>query len=233
MDIKAELTALADADYRRFSAKLLPPGTNLIGVRLPQMRALAKRIAAEDWRGWLAAAGDDTFEEVMLQGMVIGTAKADIDELLRYTAAFVPKIDNWSVCDSFCASLRFVRRQPEAVWEFLSPYLSSGREFDVRFAVVAMLDHFVDEAHVDGVIARLTALTHEGYYVRMAAAWTLSVCFVRFPEKVYPLLEAGVLDPVTHNLTIRKIRESLRVSREDKAAVARLKRPAPPVEKPF
>ena len=83
------------------------------------------------------------------------------------------------------------------------------------------------------MIARLTALTHEGYYVRMAAAWTLSVCFVRFPEKVYPLLEAGTLDPVTHNLTIRKIRESLRVSREAKEAVGRLKRPAPPVDKPF
>lgn len=233
MNVRAELEALADEDYRRFSAKLLPPGTALLGVRLPQLRALAKRIAAGDWRGYLAAAQDGTFEEVMLQGMVIGAAKADVDELLRYTAAFVPKIDNWSVCDSFCASLRFVRRQPEAVWDFLSPYLSSGREFDVRFGVVAMLDHFVDEGHIDGVIARLTALTHEGYYVRMAAAWTLSVCFVRFPEKVYPLLEAGTLDPVTHNLTIRKIRESLRVSREAKEAVGRLKRPAPPVDKPF
>ena len=233
MNVKVELAALADGDYRQFSAKLLPPGTNLLGVRLPQLRALAKRIAAEDWRGWLAAAGDDTFEEILLQGMVIGVAKADVDELLRYTAAFVPKIDNWSVCDSFCASLRYVRRHPEAVWDFLSPYLTSDREFDVRFAVVTMLDHFVDESHIDAVIARLTALTHEGYYVRMAAAWTLSVCFVRFPEKVYPLLEGGTLDPITHNLTIRKIRESLRVSREDKAKVGRLKRPAPLLEKPF
>lgn len=228
MNVKAELATLADEDYRRFSAKLLPPDTPLLGVRLPQLRRLARQIAAGDWRGYLAAGGFDTFEETLLHGMVIGAASAPAEELLRYTAAFLPHIDNWSVCDSFCASLRFVRRAPELVWDFLAPYFSSPQEFEVRFAVVMLLDHFLDDAHIDRVLIRIAALAHEGYYARMAAAWCLSIAFARFPDKVYPLLEAPTLDPVTHRLTLRKIRESRQIGAADKAAVARLRRaPAP------
>lgn len=45
------------------------------------------------------------FEERMLQGMVIGAVKGiSIEERLDWVAWFVPKINNWSVCDSFCAA---------------------------------------------------------------------------------------------------------------------------------
>ena len=49
------------------------PGTsNILGVRLPILRKLAKKIIRGDWRAYLASAQDQSFEEIMLQGMVIG-----------------------------------------------------------------------------------------------------------------------------------------------------------------
>jgi 3-methyladenine DNA glycosylase AlkD len=46
-------------------------------------------------------AQNEYYEEVMLQGMVVGYLKTDIEELLNYVTDFVPKINNWAVCDSF------------------------------------------------------------------------------------------------------------------------------------
>ena len=94
--IRGQLLACAEPTYRAFSAKLLPTvdAARILGVRLPTLRKMAKQIAREDWRAYLADAGEDSLEELMLQGMVIGCVKTDLDDILPYVAAFVPKIDN-------------------------------------------------------------------------------------------------------------------------------------------
>ena len=99
--IREQLFELAEENYQKFSSALLPNINNILGVRLPTLRKLAKVIAKDDWRRFISMADSDYFEEVMLQGMVIGYAKADIEEILQYATDFIPKIDNWSVCDSF------------------------------------------------------------------------------------------------------------------------------------
>src|SRR5690606_20421928 len=99
-NVRTQIVGLRDADYQRFASSHIPNINTLLGVRLPELRKLAKQIAKDDWESYLKTANDDYFEEVMLQGMVIGYVKADIEKVLTYVAAFVPKINNWSVCDS-------------------------------------------------------------------------------------------------------------------------------------
>ena len=84
---------------------------NLLGIRLPVLRKIAREIAAGDWRTYLAEAEDFYFEERMLQGLVIGCARCTPAEKLEYVARFVPKIDNWAVCDCFCWRLKAAERQ--------------------------------------------------------------------------------------------------------------------------
>ncbi len=103
MEMRQEIEQLAENDYKKFSASLLPGVDKVLGVRLPQLRKLAGRIAAGDWQRYLAAE-PDYFEEVMLQGMVIGTIKVTPEERLQYMTGFIPKINSWSVCDSFAAA---------------------------------------------------------------------------------------------------------------------------------
>lgn len=226
--IREQLLTLTDARYQAFSAGLIPNVTNILGVRLPELRKLAKSIAKEDWRAYLDTATDDSFEEIMLQGMVIGYASsrksADIAEILKYIAAFVPKIDNWSVCDSFCIGLKFTSRHRERVWAFLQPYLASGQEYEIRFAVVMILNYFTEAEDLQFVLPKLDGIRHEGYYVKMAVAWALSVCYVKHPETFMTYLAHHSLDEFTYNKTLQKIRESNRVSPETKAMIRSLRR---------
>ena len=100
MNVKSELEGLAEPEYQKFSASLLPGVENILGVRIPKLRVIAKRIAKENWKEFLEDAKDDSFEEILLQGLVIGYAKANPTESITALDAFLPKIDNWSVCDS-------------------------------------------------------------------------------------------------------------------------------------
>ena len=222
--IRQRLEALADPAYRAFQQTLLPGVDDLLGVRLPELRRLARSIAKDDWRGYLAAAPSDCFEERMLQGMVIGCAKADCAELLAYTAAFVPRIDNWSVCDSFCSSLKLPRQYPREVWDFLQPYLAAEQTYPLRFGVVMLLQYYLDDAHLERALSLLDAAWTGSHYTQMAVAWAVSLCFVRFPTRTMQYLtREQTLDPETYRRALQKIVESRAVEDDWKQQIRLLR----------
>lgn len=216
-EVRTRLEELAEPAYRDFSAKLTPGCTDMLGVRLPALRKLAASIAKEDWRAFLREASDESFEERMLQGMVIGAVRdVSLEERLKYVSWFVPKIDNWSVCDSFCVGLSFAEKEPERVWEYLSAYYASEQPYDNRFALVMTLDWFSKrEEYVQPAFERIAALHSEELYVQLAAAWALSVFFVHFPQETEAYL-SQCPDDFTRRKAIQKICESRRVSQEVK-----------------
>ncbi len=202
--IREQLLELQDEGYQAFTSSLIPNTNNILGVRLPELRKIAKKIAREDWRTYLKQAENDYFEETMLQGMVIGYVKTDIEELLQYTAGFVPKINNWSVCDSFCISLKWTKTNRDRVWDFIQPYLASDKEYEIRFGVVMLLDFYVEEDYLPRVLELLDRIKHEAYYVKMAVAWAISICFIKFPIQTMAYLKANSLDNFTFNKALQK-----------------------------
>jgi 3-methyladenine DNA glycosylase AlkD len=222
--IREKIFELADEEYRKFQSALCPGCRNIIGVRVPLLRNLAKEIARGDWRGYLGNAENDYFEEVMLQGMVIGYAQAETEELIGYIKSFVPKIDNWAVCDSFCTGLKFTKKNRDRVWENLLLHLSSKEEFEIRFGTVMLLNYYVEDDYIDRVLQLLDGIKHEGYYVKMAVAWAVSVCFVKFPGKTTDYLMQNALDDFTFNKSLQKITESLRVDKETKTLIRGMRR---------
>ena len=151
IEIRERISAYAENEYRDFSAALVPGAKPLLGVRLPKLREIAKEIAKGDWRREVAYAegqyGDVYFEETMLRGMIIGygTAKKDVTEQegIQYLEQFIPMIDDWSVCDSFCNSFTFANKHRDAVWEVLQGYLYSDKEFAVRVALILLLSQYL------------------------------------------------------------------------------------------
>ncbi|MEX2415227.1 MAG: DNA alkylation repair protein [Paenibacillaceae bacterium] len=222
--IREQLIELSDEKHRKFSAALIPNINNVLGVRLPELRKIARNLAKGDWRTYLEHAESDYFEEIMLQGMVIGYLKTDIEEILRYVADFVPKIDNWSVCDSFCTGLKFTLTNKERVWKFIQPYLSSNHEYDIRFGVVMLLDFYIEDAYISRVLQLLDNTKHEGYYVKMSVAWAISICYVKLPELTMAYLQNNSLDDFTFNKALQKITESFRVDQEIKQLIRGMKR---------
>ena len=127
--IKQRILNEADPDYKKFSASLIPNIDNILGVRLPTLRKIAKEIyKSGEWEEFVNKQQCEFMEEVMLQGMIIGLIKTNPEEILEYVKNFIPKIDNWAVCDTFCNSLKFTNQNKELVWEFIRPYFKSDKE---------------------------------------------------------------------------------------------------------
>ena len=213
----AELEALADPKYRDFHQGLVPGTEIAYGVRVPQLRQLARSILKKDPAGFLVAGAPASYEEKMLRGMVIAGMKLPPEEKLPLVRDFLPLIDNWALCDTFCGSFKLKKPEEKAAfWRFIQPLFSCGREYFARFAAVMFLGHFVETDYIEEGLSLLEAMTQEQYYVRMAAAWAVSVCYVKFPEETLTLLQRRSLPAFTQNKAIQKIRESYRVAQEDK-----------------
>lgn len=223
-----------DKAYKAFNDKLVPGTGATIGVRVPDVRAVAKELAKEDFRLFLTeieeADPEGLYqEELMIQGMVIGYAKMSLEERLFHLDKYVPRINSWAVCDCGNSTLKFLKKEPEQGFAYICGYLQSKKEYELRFAVVTLMEYFITEEYIDRVLSIYSQIRHDGYYVKMAVAWAVSVCYVKFPEKTLELLrkggeEDGGLETWTHNKAIQKIRESRRVSDEDKEMLVLLKR---------
>lgn len=222
--VKEELAAAAEPDYAAFSSSLLPGTKNVLGIRIPKLREIARREANAGWKSFLRAADDSSFEMVMLQGLIIGYAKASPEEIIEELQRFVPKIDNWSICDSTAATLRRAETDPEPFFSHAVSCMESGREFTVRFGIVMLLMHFIDDIHQASVRTLLDRTAYPGYYASMAAAWAVSVLYIRYPDETEPWLSSCSLDNATFNRSIQKIRESFRVDAAAKKRLANLKR---------
>ncbi|WP_428066059.1 DNA alkylation repair protein [Candidatus Proelusimicrobium volucris] len=223
-EINAFLKENAEPEFRDFSASLIPcEGGKLLGVRLPILRRLAAQIAKGDWEDYFLKAPEVYTEHIMLKGFLLGHIK-DIDVLLKYLKLYIPKINNWAVCDSPLCSLKLIRKHQERVWVFLQDYIEDKREFYARAAACLLMCFFVDDKYIDGTLLALSKIKAEGYYRQMGVAWAISVCYVKFPAKTEEFLKKRTLDVFTHNKAISKIRESFRVNKADKDRLQALKR---------
>lgn len=222
--IRNELYKNSEEDYRAFHSSLVPGISNILGVRVPKLREIAKKAAKENYREFIENIDTQVYEELMLWGMILGYAKLSIEERKQELVKFVPHINNWAICDCSCATYKFMRDFPEEWILFLKAYLISTQEYELRFAVVCLLDFFVNETYIEEVLDLLSQIRHNGYYVKMAVAWAISVCYVKFPEKTEKIFVENLLDDFTHNKSIQKIRESYRVPKESKERLQRMRR---------
>lgn len=239
-DIRSQMIQLSDPAYAKFQSALLRKpdeetltgsAAHFLGVRLPQLRKLAGQLTKENWEANLNAVkaanrkgeiSDSRYEELMLEGMLIGLAdkqKISHQKQFLLIAEFVPLIDNWGLCDSFCAGLKFVEECPDACWDFLQFYLQSEKEYEIRFGVVMLLVYFIRETYIDRLFPVFDRIRHDGYYVKMAVAWAISICYVKFPDRTLTYLKNNALDDFTYRKALQKITESRCVSAKEKAVI--------------
>lgn len=218
-EIQTLLREEAEPAYKAFSQRLTPGCGNMYGVRIPKLRALSKRMITEQWREWVDTHPTDSFEEKILWGLCIATARTTDDEHYSLTADFVPSIDSWAVCDVCCSSMHFMRHDRRRTFDFIEPYLHSANEFEVRFGAVVLLDHLICDECIDSTLVALAGVTHTGYYATMGVAWALSVCYVKYPDTTFRFLTNNKIAPDTITKTISKVNDSYRVSAENKSQI--------------
>ncbi len=196
----------------------------MYGICMPELRQMAKKLCREDWCSLFEQAQWDTYEEVLLIGLATAYAKESFCDKLPYIRSLLPHLDSWAHTDCIVPTLKIKDAEREAAWNFTIECLQSDQEYTIRFGIIMLMDYFLTDDKLGESIAYLSAIRDERYYVRMAVAWCMAEIAVKHPEAVEKVLKSNVLDAFTHNKTIQKMRESYRISPEQKEAVKLLKR---------
>lgn len=224
-----ELIELQDIDYKEFNQKLCPDtNREMLGIRVPILRMFAKKILKDvsyNWEEFVKNKNVKYFEEVLLQGVIIAYSKLEFKEKLEYIKQYIPRIDSWAISDSFVPTLKIKEKDLDEYWEFILPYTKSKKEFDVRFAIISMLDYFINDNYVDVVINELDKINHDGYYVKMGVAWTIAEIGIKYNEKAMEYLNGeNNLDKFTFNKSLQKMIESFRITASQKDYLRKMKR---------
>ena len=222
---------LNDEKYRQGHIRIINalPGRRILGLHLPGMKQVAKVLAKqvdalEVLHGFeqehQANRFSLTYEETLVWGLTINALKCTPEERFTLLSSYIPVLDNWAVCDSFCCNAKWaLKLPPQTLWEFLSPYFHSDKEFEVRFAIVMsmcylmkeewlpIIFHQLEELDLSKIHSEYTSLPSP-YYVRMA--WLLATALAKFTDETRAFVNASSLTEDVKRLYARKARESFR-----------------------
>lgn len=224
MNIRKRLEKEADKKFQKFTAALIPNIDNVLGVRTPVLRKIAKELYKSGEFSFMFELQAQYMEENMLKGMIIGLFKKPAEDVLSYVQDFVPTIDNWAVCDNFCCSLKMTKDNLSLVWNFIQPYFKSDKEFEIRFAYVMLLNYYLIDEYIDKVLNLVDEFNDDRYYSQMAVAWLVSICYIKYPKKTEKYLKKSNLNDWTYNKSIQKICESLKVDKKTKSQLKLMKK---------
>lgn len=217
------LKSITEKDYRDFSKKLIDTRYEILGIRLPKLRSIAKEIIKTGYRDYLTYNNPKSYEEVMIRGFVIAYSKSE-EILDKYLYEQIDNIDNWSTCDSFCNSIKLIIKGKEKYFNLFKELTTSKKEYYIRVGLITILNTYTDSNHIDEIFKILDNIELDTYYVNMASAWLLCECFIKQRDKTLKYLKRSKLNKFSFNKGIQKCRESYRVSIEDKTYLKSLKK---------
>ena len=224
MNIKEELLALQDISYADFQAKLTPniPRDLFIGVRVPELRKLAKKLSKEpEASKFLKDLPHKYYDENMLHGLIISEMK-DYDACLVAVDDFLPYVDNWAVCDII--SPKIFKKNKEALLEKIREWSASEKTYTCRFGIETLMSHFLDDDFKPEYLEIPAFIHSKDYYVQMMVACFFATALAKKWEDSIKYIEDYRLDTITHNRAIQKARESKRITPEQKEYLKILKK---------
>ncbi len=217
----AELKELSDEKYREFHKRLLKnDAINVIGVRTPDLRKLAKKWAKQATVREIMSFPDEYYEVTFVKLTAVSNLK--FDEFTTYVDDCVALIDNWATCDCFTPKC-IIKHQTEFL-PYIEKYLKTDAEFYQRFAFTTLLHYYVEEKYLNLIFNCLNGADTDYYYVHMAVAWLTAEILVKYYDAGKEFLKAGTLDKKTHNKAIQKATESFRLTDEQKNELKGMKK---------
>ena len=217
------LESIREEEYKKFSEKITFTKYEILGIRLPKLRSIAKDISKSDYKSFLQAAGNKYYEEVMIKLLVIANIK-EIDELMNYFNGAINLIDNWALCDTFCNSLKIVGKNKEYFLKVIDNLIKGNKTYEIRVGLILLLCYYVEEKYIELIFKYLDSINSDEYYVNMAMSWLVCEIFIKYESLGLKYLEHNKLNKFTINKSISKIRDSYRVSKEMKETILKFKK---------
>ena len=223
LDFMNYLYTQQDIKYREFHKKLIRDQIPLIGIRTPLLKKIARKIAKNCPEDFLKVVCHNTYEECVIHGLVLGYMETNFITCVSLLNQFFPFNTNWAINDITCANLKIWQKNLSQGFKIIEGYLQDSNPWIQRFGLVLLLDFYINDNYIDQILELAKKMSGNMYYVGMANAWLLSVCYIKYPEKTEKLLDNSILDSFTLRHTIQKILESNRVSEDKKEIVRKLR----------
>lgn len=218
VELLSVLEPYRDEKYAQFHQKLLAnTSQKVLGVRTPIMRKIAKSV--------LGCLDDlftfpDTYYEVTFIKLT-AVSLLDFSDFIKWIDNCVPLIDNWATCD--CFKPKCLRENREEFLPFIQKFFDRHTEFSERYALVTLLNFYVEEKYLDRIKNYILTANTKFYYVYMAVAWLIAEILIKHYDFGVALLQEAALDIQTRNKAIQKARESFRIDHEKKEFLNSLK----------
>lgn len=218
------LKSLQDLKYKKFHSSLGINNEYLIGIPVPILKKIAKEISKDDYLSFIHYNTHQTYEEILIHGLILGYIKDDFAEILKMFNEFIPYIDNWALCDITVANLHIWHKNTKQGLSFVIECLNNKNEWSKRVGYVLLLNYYIKEEYLQQIFSLCDQNKTDYYYVKMAVAWLISICYIKYPKETLIYLKNNKLDNWTHNKAIQKIRESRRIDPPTKKYLNTLKR---------
>lgn len=223
-EVRKYLFTLQDLKYQKFHSGLCPGVNNIIGVRTPDIRKIVNKLLKDDYIKYINYPNKKYYEEIMIEGLLISQSKLSISEKEKYLDKFIPKINCWAITDICACSFNIKKEELDLLWNYLKKYENTKNEYELRFMIVMLMDHYLIDNYIDSVLQIIDKIKSPYYYVNMAISWLISVAYVKYPDITLKFLNNNNLDNWTYNKALQKIIESNRVSKETKEKIRKMKR---------
>ncbi len=223
IEIRRELTLLAEEDYKAFQVSLMPTvsADTVLGIRTPVLRKFAAELKKTDFdEDFLAILPHKYYEENNLHAFLIeklGDFDRTVDELKR----FLPYVDNWATCDSM--NPKILGENKEKLLPLIEEFLNSTHTYTVRYGIGLLMRYFLGDSFRREYAELVASIKSDEYYIKMMQAWYFATALASNYKDIIPYIENRILDPWTHKKAIQKAVESRRISKETKEYLKTLK----------
>lgn len=216
------LKALSDKKYKEFSDGLTPGAELSFGVRVPVLRNAAKEIVKGNYGEFLNCKIGAYREEIMMRGFVMSLVKCGYAQMLSYMKSYAKIINSWDTCDT--VTFKGVKKHLAEFWNDVGDFIHSSNPWEVRFGFLHLMSFYLTDEYIDGVLEYVSEINSDFYYVQMMQAWLVATAAAKQRDKTFAFLAGNRLNAETQNMAVRKIRDSYRISPEDKELAGKLKK---------
>ena len=216
MSVYERLLEVKDEGYRDFQAKLVPniSPDSIIGVRTPDMRAVAKEVYSSKERDeFLNDLPHKYYEENLVHFFVISLIK-DFDECIEATERFLPYVDCWPVSDQ--ATPKSFKKNHEKLLPYIKKWIADEHVYTARFGIRMLMNEFLGDDFKEEYLEIVSSKKGDDYYLKMMVAWYFATALAKKYEESVKYIEERKLDEWVHRKAIQKAIESFRVSEEHK-----------------
>ncbi|MFD3155843.1 DNA alkylation repair protein [Haloimpatiens sp. FM7330] len=221
------LYTLGESKYKEYNEKVIPNIGENIGIRIPMLRKIAKKLSqsTEIEKVYNFLEDENTYEEKIIQGMILPHLNyCSSKELFNNIDLYILRINNWALCDNFVVSLRNpVKTNKESFFLRIKKYIRSNNPWEIRFGIVLLNNYFVDQKYLDDIFLLMDYVKSKEHYVTMAIGWLISTCYFTNKELTLNYIKSEKIELNCINKALKKILESRKVSKEDKIIIKKLR----------